>query len=227
MEQLKNDDSAVQDTSTEDLIASKDNKQEEDSFGKNDKKQSLGPWDSVGSKEIEIIVDRVAAENSCDKHPSEEKNPAYNKTLRQSSDKSRSKSSEQMERNATKSAKIRTIKMRPRKPDREVYYGYRTVSSAKLDDIVKRLTKPTIASRGGVDLRNKEFVYILPPKNKTNIQIPGLEKKFNGSKKLSNDERQQSVQRTNTLTSAYQAKYGPNRNGWRDTSYRLYAPVKS
>lgn len=99
-------------------------------------------------------------------------------------------------------------------------YGEQKVSKGEMQEIVDRMTKPTVSSRGGVDLQNKDFVYIQPPRNKTNIIIPGLEKKFIGKKKMSQDEMNEIIDRLTKLTPAYKAKFSINPHVWKDTSAR-------
>ncbi|KAH3796256.1 uncharacterized protein LOC127838427 [Dreissena polymorpha] len=99
-------------------------------------------------------------------------------------------------------------------------YGEQKVSKDEMETIVDRITKPTISSRGGVDLADKEFIYIQQPKVKTNIIIPGLEKKFIGRKKLSADEMNEVIERLTKLTPAYKAKFAINPNVWKDESAR-------
>ena len=99
-------------------------------------------------------------------------------------------------------------------------YGEQKVSKDEEKEIIDRITKPTVSSRGGVDLKDKNFVYILPPKNKTNIIIPGLDKKFIGRKKITEDELNEIIDRLTKLTPAYKAKFSVNPNVWKDESAR-------
>lgn len=82
------------------------------------------------------------------------------------------------------------------------------------------MTKPTISSRGGVDLKDKNFEYIKQPRVKTNIIIPGLNKKFMGAKKISADEMNDVIDRLAKLTPAYKAKFALNPHVWKDDSVR-------
>ncbi|XP_045193059.2 uncharacterized protein LOC123549215 [Mercenaria mercenaria] len=99
-------------------------------------------------------------------------------------------------------------------------YGEQKVSKDEVNEITERISKPTVSSRGGVDLQDKEFVYIKPPKVKTNIIIPGLDKKFIGRKKLSQDEMNEIIERLTKLTPAYEAKFAVCPHVWKDTSAR-------
>lgn len=98
--------------------------------------------------------------------------------------------------------------------------GEKSVSQDELKEIIDRMTKPTISSRGGVDLKDKTFEYIKPPKVKTNIIIPGLESKFIGRRRLSNEEMNEVINRLTQLTPAYKAKFDVNPHVWKDESAR-------
>ena len=98
--------------------------------------------------------------------------------------------------------------------------GEKNVSKDELNDIIDRMTKPTISSRGGVDLKDKSFDYIKPPRVKTNIIIPGLETKFIGRRRLSNEEMNEVINRLTQLTPAYKAKFDVNPHVWKDESNR-------
>lgn len=99
-------------------------------------------------------------------------------------------------------------------------YGEQKVSKDEVTEITERMTKHTISSRGGVDLANKNFEYIKPPKVKTNIIIPGLETKFMGKKKISQDQLHDIIDRLSKLTPAYKAKFAVNPHVWKDESAR-------
>ncbi|WAR31261.1 hypothetical protein MAR_033803 [Mya arenaria] len=99
-------------------------------------------------------------------------------------------------------------------------YGEQKVSKEEMKEIIERMTKPTISSNGAVDLKDKNFVYLQQPRNKTNIIIPGLEKKFIGRKKISSDELNEIIDRLTQLTPAYKAKFAVNPNVWQDESAR-------
>lgn len=99
-------------------------------------------------------------------------------------------------------------------------FGEQKVSKDELETIVDRMTKPTISSRGGVDLKDKNFEYIKPPKLKTNIIIPGLESKFIGRRRMSNEELNEVINRLTKLTPAYKAKFDVNPHVWKDESVR-------
>lgn len=99
-------------------------------------------------------------------------------------------------------------------------YGEQRVSKDEIHDIVDRVTKPTISSRGGVDLQKKSFEYIKLPRNKTNIIIPGLDRKFIGAKKISKEEMNDIIKRLSQLTPAYKAKFSINPHVWKDESAR-------
>ena len=60
------------------------------------------------------------------------------------------------------------------------YIALQPVSAQKMEQIVTRLTKPTIASRGGIDLADKKFEYVSPQKLKTLPVIDGLDRRFQG-----------------------------------------------
>lgn len=92
----------------------------------------------------------------------------------------------------------------------------RSVSPDELITIVGRLTRPTVASRGGVDLENKDFTYIKPPRIKTLPIIPGLERRYLGLDVVSSKQLEDIVSRLTRMTSAYEAKFAPNRNVWVD-----------
>lgn len=94
----------------------------------------------------------------------------------------------------------------------------RVVTNRDLDLIVDRVTRPTVASRGGVDLLNKDFTYIIPRPRKTLIVVPGLERRYLGLKKVNKQEMQLIVARLTRMTTAYSAKFGANDNVWVDDS---------
>ncbi|XP_074654361.1 uncharacterized protein LOC141908282 [Tubulanus polymorphus] len=62
------------------------------------------------------------------------------------------------------------------------YLGYQAVNSDELRSIVERLTKPTLASRGGIDLRDKRYEYIPKLRLKTLPVIDGLESRYRGDR---------------------------------------------
>lgn len=99
-------------------------------------------------------------------------------------------------------------------------YGAQKFSTEKVHELTQRLTKPTVSSRGGIDLASKDFQYIVLPKQKTRVVIPGIEEKFKGKKTVNSDEIQRMVDRLSKLTPAYKAKFSPNRNCWVDNSKR-------
>ena len=92
----------------------------------------------------------------------------------------------------------------------------RKVSEQELDGIVMRVTRPTVASRGGVDLLDKDFTYIKPRRLKTLPVVPGLERRYMGLQVVDTDKMQEIVSRLTRMTSAYTAKFAPNRNVWID-----------
>lgn len=92
----------------------------------------------------------------------------------------------------------------------------RKVSEQELDSIVMRVTRPTVASRGGVDLLDKDFTYIKPRRLKTLPVVPGLERRYMGLQVVDQDKMQEIVSRLTRMTSAYTAKFAPNRNVWID-----------
>ena len=92
----------------------------------------------------------------------------------------------------------------------------RKVSEQELDIIVARVTRPTVASRGGVDLLDKDFTYIKPRRLKTLPVVPGLERRYLGLKVVDSGRMQEIVDRLTRMTSAYTAKFAPNRNVWID-----------
>ncbi|KAK6195164.1 hypothetical protein SNE40_000644 [Patella caerulea] len=94
----------------------------------------------------------------------------------------------------------------------------RNVTPGELDVIVGRVTRPTVASRGGVDLHEKDFTYIHPKPQKTLLVIPGLERRYMGHQKVSRQEMDDIVDRLTRMTTAYDAKYGPDKNVWYDRS---------
>ena len=99
--------------------------------------------------------------------------------------------------------------------------GDKKVTSEEFEDIVNRMTKPTVASRGGVDIADKVPVAYSPPKTtKTNPVVPGLKKKQNRllKRRVNKQELDDIVNRLNTLTPAYKAKYALNPHVWKDES---------
>ncbi len=96
----------------------------------------------------------------------------------------------------------------------------RAVNDSELDVIVERITRPTVSSRGGVDLLDKDFTYIKPRPRKTLIIIPGLERRYMGLQKVSREEMKHIIARLTRMTTAYTAKFGPDRNVWVDDSPR-------
>jgi pyruvate-formate lyase-activating enzyme len=62
-------------------------------------------------------------------------------------------------------------------------------------------------------LATKPFIYKTPPITKTNPKIPGFAKKqqrLRKTRKVTASELEEIVNRLNTLTPAYKAKYSPN-----------------
>ena len=98
--------------------------------------------------------------------------------------------------------------------------GGRSVGSKELNSIVSRLVRPTVASRGGIDLLNKDFVYIKQKPRKTMPEVPGLERRYLGLQSVSQTEMKSIVARLTKMTTAYTAKFGPNHNTWVDDSPR-------
>ena len=99
-------------------------------------------------------------------------------------------------------------------------YGQQKVSKEELKDIIDRVAKPTVSSEGGAALQEKKYEYIKPAKVKTNIIIPGLDRRFIGRKKVSQDEMQEFIERMSVLTPAYKAKFAINPHVWKDDSAR-------
>lgn len=95
-------------------------------------------------------------------------------------------------------------------------YNSRTATPDQLDGIVARVTKPTVSTRGGVDLQGKEFEYIKTPKLKTLPVIHGLERRYQGQQCVTSAQLDAIVERLTRMTSAYHAKFAPNRNVWVD-----------
>jgi hypothetical protein len=92
----------------------------------------------------------------------------------------------------------------------------RRVTEDELEDLNERVTRPTVASRGGVDLQDKDFTYIQPRRLKTLPCLPGLERRYLGLQPVDAGKMDEIVGRLTRLTSAYQAKFAPNRNVWID-----------
>ncbi|XP_076454876.1 uncharacterized protein LOC143289708 [Babylonia areolata] len=92
----------------------------------------------------------------------------------------------------------------------------RRVTEEELDGIVERVTKPTVASRGGVDLQDKDFTYITTPRLKTLPVLPGLDRRYLGLQRVDSARMEQIVQRLTRLTSAYKSKFAPNNNVYVD-----------
>nr|KAG5712021.1 hypothetical protein BaRGS_020747 [Batillaria attramentaria] len=101
-------------------------------------------------------------------------------------------------------------------PDYRSTRSVRTVSPEELDTIIGRVTRPTVASRGGVDIMHKDFTYNKPPRLKTLPVIPGLDRRYMGLQHVSNDQLNDIVSRLTRMTSAYEAKFAQNRNVWVD-----------
>ena len=78
------------------------------------------------------------------------------------------------------------------------------------------MTRPTVASRGGVDLLGKDFTYIQPRRLKTLPWVPGLERRYLGLPPADAGRMEQIVRRLTRTTSASTAKFAPNRNVYVD-----------
>lgn len=102
-------------------------------------------------------------------------------------------------------------------------YGDKAVSRDEYSEIIDRLTTPTVASEGGAPLATKPFIYKTPPITKTNPKIPGFAKKqqrLRKTRKVTASELEEIVNRLNTLTPAYKAKYSPSPHVWVDDAPR-------
>lgn len=80
------------------------------------------------------------------------------------------------------------------------------VSADDMSEIVKRTTRPTVASRGGIDLLNKDFTYMVPPKCKTLPIIKGIGTRYKGTKKVSDEEMEDIVARLTKPNHTYQMR---------------------
>ena len=86
-----------------------------------------------------------------------------------------------------------------------------TVSSQQLRLLVDRLTKPTVASRGGIDYADRKWEYIPTPKLKTLPNIPGLETRYKcKNKTMTQEEFDKMVVKLTKPTKASKWKAAPN-----------------
>ena len=86
-----------------------------------------------------------------------------------------------------------------------------TVGSQQLKSIVKRLTRPTVASRGGIEYSDRKWEYIPTPKLKTLPYIPGLEAKYQcKNRTMTQDEFDTMIGKLTRATKASQWKAAPN-----------------
>lgn len=92
----------------------------------------------------------------------------------------------------------------------------RRVTDDELDSIISRVTRPTVSSRGGVDLLDKDFTYIQPRRLKTLPVVPGLERRYLGLQSVDSARMDDIVGRLTRMTSAYTAKFAINKNVWVD-----------
>ncbi|KAL8608200.1 hypothetical protein ACOMHN_016655 [Nucella lapillus] len=92
----------------------------------------------------------------------------------------------------------------------------RRVTEDELDGIVERITKPTVSSRGGVDLQDKDFTYIQTPRLKTLPVVPGLDRRYLGLQRVDSARMDEIVLRLTRMTSAYKAKFARNKNVYVD-----------
>ena len=86
-----------------------------------------------------------------------------------------------------------------------------TVSSQQLKSIVERLTRPTVASRGGVDYADRNWEYIPTPKLKTLPYMPGLETRYQcKNRTMTQEEFDTMIGKLTRATKASQWKAAPN-----------------
>ena len=90
-------------------------------------------------------------------------------------------------------------------------YGFRCKSAPfrslscddELDSLNQRITKPTVSSLGGKPIENKDFNYIKPPFSKPCPPIKGLDTKFKGTLRMTQDRMSESIARLNRQHSRY------------------------
>lgn len=86
-----------------------------------------------------------------------------------------------------------------------------TVNSQQLEEIVTRLTRPTVASRGGIDYADRNWDYIPTPKLKTLPYIPGLETRYKcKNRTMTQEEFDRMIGKLTRATKASQWKAAPN-----------------
>lgn len=90
-------------------------------------------------------------------------------------------------------------------------YGYRVnsapfrdVTIADLDEMVGRWCKPTVASLGGAPLQSKDYNYYKPKPSPTCPEVKGLNDKFKGNKKMTQEQLTASISRLNTPHKRFQ-----------------------
>ncbi|KAF6038082.1 hypothetical protein EB796_003606 [Bugula neritina] len=90
-------------------------------------------------------------------------------------------------------------------------YGFRRktapfrslTNDGELEELNKRLTKPTVASGGGKTLKDKKFEYMPPKQTKTCIILDGADTKYKGFKRLSPEQLNASAERLSTQPKRY------------------------
>ncbi|XP_013413390.1 uncharacterized protein LOC106175791 [Lingula anatina] len=92
------------------------------------------------------------------------------------------------------------------------------VPQTQLKPIVERITKPTVASRGGVDLKDKDFEYMKPvnwmKKTNPDWKIKNLDTRFRTPRQVSKAEFQEIVDRLARSTAISRIRSAPPRLSW-------------
>lgn len=91
-------------------------------------------------------------------------------------------------------------------------YGFRKKSApfrsiqtpVELEELNKRLTKPTVASEGGKSLQNKEYTYVPPKYSSTYPEVKNADTKYKGGIQITTDRLMESVERLSRLPKRYQ-----------------------
>ena len=108
------------------------------------------------------------------------------------------------------------------------YLGYRRVSPNKLDQIVDRVSRPTVSSEGGIQYSNRKYEYITETDTKTMPKIKGVENRYTGNKKISEKQLDDMIKRLHSPTKSMLSRSAltPSPHVWEEFQPHYYHTLR-